>query len=219
MKKIGLSVIFALAWPLVSLFFLGLSVLTYTRLTDEDPIATVYFDRIGDKEYAGFLSETDGKKHEDDREYKILGDQWRIDAQFIKLRPWANIIGFDSRYNLERFEGRYKKVQDQNTLQRMAYDLGEEKTVRIPDFFIKYNIFIDAEYGSSSYKNIDVKSVYTVYRTQSGIIIRELPRPEDEATYSEESSLFTRMMKKVGLETETPGESIDGSADITDSAR
>jgi hypothetical protein len=197
MKKFILAVIFALAWPLVSLFFLGLSVLTYTRLTDEDPIATVYFNKTTDKEYVGFLSETDGKKREDEREYKILGDQWRIDAQFIKLRPWANIIGFDSRYNLERFEGRYRRIQDQNTLPKMAYDLGEEKTVSIPDFFIKYNIFIDAEYGSSSYKDIDVKSVYTVYRTQSGIIIRETPRSEENADDSEKSSFFTKMMNKV----------------------
>lgn len=171
MKK--LAIVFFFLCPILLLALTGFSLLTYTRLTDEEPIAEVYFDKVGDKEYMAFLSE---KSNKNPATYKIYGDQWRIDAYFLKLRPWVNILGFDARYNLERFEGRYEKVRDQNNLPRLSHDLGESSLFQIPELFLKYNFLIDTEYGSSAYKEIDVGNIYTVYRTQSGVIIREAKR-------------------------------------------
>src|SRR6185503_20266064 len=40
----------------------------------------------------------------------------------------------------------------------------------------EWNFLVDATYGSSVYHDIDTASLYSVYRTQSGIITRTAPR-------------------------------------------
>ena len=168
----------SLLYVLIAAGSLGFSALVYTRLSAEEPIATLYFNKVDKQKYVGFLARQLGEKEKHFKQYEILGDQWRIDARFIKMRSWANVIGFDSRYNLERLEGRYQKIADQNSMPTLAHDLGEEKKVEVPEFLMKYNFLMDTEFGSSAYKEIDVDSFYTVYRTQSGVIIREDDRPD-----------------------------------------
>ncbi len=168
-RLIAASISLALIFFLISIFFAALSFVIYTRLSDEKPIATVYFQKEDQNEFRAYFIEEDNNKV---AEYKIYGNQWRIDAQFIKIVPWANVFGLDAQYSLERFEGRYENIDNENTQPHIAYDLGGGGFT-LPQFLIDYNILIDAEYGSSSYTTIDVEKLYTVFRTQSGIIIRQ----------------------------------------------
>jgi len=165
-------VILFIVWILTSIFLVVLSFHIFSRLTDEKPIASVHFQKLKPQVYKAYLS-----KGADDYpvEYQIFGDQWRIDARFIKLAAWANIFGLDAQYNLERFEGRYKSIRDENSQPHLAHDLGENNLMVLPQFLLDYNFLIDAEYGSSTYQNIDLLKRYTVYRTQSGILIRHQP--------------------------------------------
>jgi hypothetical protein len=156
-------------WPLLSIFFAALSFAIYTRLNDEKPIVSVYFEKNSPQEFQAYLTNEDTKKI---RKYKIFGDQWRIDAQFIKIKPWANILGLDAHYNLERLEGRYKNIKEQNTNKKLAYALSSNSSINLPQFLIDYNFIIDANYGSSTYKEIKANMLYTVFRTQYGLIIR-----------------------------------------------
>ncbi len=154
---------------------MGVNVLTYVRLTDEDPIASLYFDLVSKDVFTAHLVSDDPGVS---GTYEVLGDQWRIDAEFIKLKPWANIIGMDARYQLVRFEGRYRDVVRQNTAPFQAYDLGVGDALDIGDYLSKWNFLIDAEYGSSTFSDIEEDTVYRVFRTQSGIIIRSEPMPD-----------------------------------------
>lgn len=158
-------------WPILSIFFAALSFAIYTRLNNEKPIASIYFKKEAPKVFQAHLSTEDS---EHIKKYKIFGDQWRIDAQFIKIKPWANILGLDAHYNLERFEGRYKDIQEQNTNKKLSYSLSNN-SIEVPQFLITYNFIIDSEYGSSTYKNIKLNTLYTVYRTQYGLIVRNKP--------------------------------------------
>ena len=153
---------------------------TYTALTQETLIATVYFTKPYDKSafHIAHLSGEDGKVVGD---FNIYGEQWRIDAKFMKMKYWSTLLKLDSRYVLERFEGRYKKNEDQNNQQKLSYDLGENTLL---DRFTLYgwNPFVDTEYGSSVYQEITLNQLFAVYKTQTGLMIRRAPLPLDSNT-------------------------------------
>ena len=41
----------------------------------------------------------------------------------------------------------------------------------------RLNFLLDASYGSSTFHHIDTDAVYRVYKTQTGLITRNAPRP------------------------------------------
>lgn len=154
---------------------IGMNILTYVRLTAEQPIAKMYFEQVEDDIFTAHMVSDDAGVS---GSYKIYGDQWRIDAEFIKLKPWANIIGMDARYQLVRFEGRYSDTKRQNTGPYLAYDLAAGDMPDLIGYLREWDVVIDAEYGSSTFTEIKEDVIYTVYRTQSGIIVRSEPMPD-----------------------------------------
>jgi hypothetical protein len=178
MRRLIKVSIFALSIGTVLLLLLIVaSVHTFNTLTDETLIAEIRFERTGEREYDAYLK-TGDLCHE--RVYPILGDQWRIDAQFLKWRYWALLLGLDSQYRLERFEGRYRSVDDQNRRPASAHALGDPTAVDIvgvADSLGSLNFLIDATYGSSTYQNIDTTRIHYVYKTPTGIFTRSATRP------------------------------------------
>jgi hypothetical protein len=159
---------------------LSASIYTYHRLSAETLIAELRFDPTGERSYVAHLRT--GSRCED-RDYPLYGDQWRVDAAFVKWKYWALLLGLDSQYRLDRLEGRYRTAVDQNTQQRVAYDLEHGTAldvVAVADALGRWNFLLDATYGSSTYQDIDPANVYHVYRTQTGIITRSIPRPQAE---------------------------------------
>lgn len=174
-RWVRVSVFLVVVLSVALVAFMGLTILTYVRLTAEKPIAKMYFERLEDDLFEAHLASVgDG----DIGVFEIYGDQWRIDAEFIKLKPWANVMGMDARYKLVRFEGRYHDINDENTKPKMAYDLGLGDVLDLMNYLAEWNFLIDAEYGSSTFTDIKQDTLYTVYRTQSGIIVRSEPIPE-----------------------------------------
>ena len=156
---------------------LSASVYTFHRLTDETLIAELRFDATGDRQYLARLRTGDGCS---ERVLPVLGDQWRVDAEFLKWKYWALLFGLDSQYRLDRLEGRYRSTAEQNSEPNVAHDLAGGTAldvVGVAGALGSWNFLIDATYGSSTYQDIDTASVYNVYRTQTGIITRQAPRP------------------------------------------
>jgi hypothetical protein len=165
----------------VLVLLLAASIHTFNVLTDETLIAEVRFERTGEQEFLARLKTGDRC---DERVLRILGDQWRIDAQFVKWKYWAMLLGLESQYRLERFEGRYSSIDDQNGKPVLAHALGEPTAVDIVDFAQSLgtlNFLIDATYGSSTYQDIDTARIHLVYKTPTGIFTRSLQRPTDAA--------------------------------------
>ncbi|WP_417828276.1 hypothetical protein [Thalassospira sp.] len=171
--RVSLFLVVVLSVALVA--SMGLTILTYVRLTAEEPIAKMYFEPLGEDVFEAHLAAGKGG---DVGIFEIYGDQWRIDAEFIKLKPWANVMGMDARYKLVRFEGRYRDTEDQNTRPKMAYDLGQGDALDLMNYLAEWNFLVDAEYGSSAFTDIAPDTLYTVYRTQSGIIVRHEAMPD-----------------------------------------
>jgi hypothetical protein len=161
----------------LSVVLLTATIYTYDRLTAETLIAELRFDATGDRQYIAHLRTGDRC---DERAFPVFGDQWRVDAEFLKWKYWALLLGLDSQYRLDRLEGRYRSVADQNSQPSLAHPLSEPTAVdlvSVAETLGSWNFLLDATYGSSTYQDIDTGNVYYVYRTTTGIITRHEPRP------------------------------------------
>lgn len=176
-KLVTVSALTIGAAAVVLVALLSASVYTYHALSGETIIAEIRFDRTGNREYVAYLRT--GTRCEE-RMFPIVGDQWRIDAEFLKWKVWALLLGLDSHYRLDRLEGRYRAVQEQNNEPSSAHDLADGtalEIVRFASLLGPLNFLIDATYGASTYQSIDTRQVYYVSKTPTGIITRSVPRP------------------------------------------
>ncbi|MBV1914996.1 MAG: hypothetical protein KUG72_06390 [Pseudomonadales bacterium] len=162
----------------ISIFVLvfSVSIYGYSRLTDESLIAEIIFDKQSDQTYLAHLTTVEYCQTVE--YFPIYGDQWRIDALFIKWKSLANLIGLDSRYRLDRLEGRYKNIIQQNRGPHHAHSLAIENALDIAslsEYLGDSNSLLDTQYGSSAYKAIEEDQIYQIYRSQSGLFVRAIP--------------------------------------------
>lgn len=172
-KFIGLPVVILI---LLAALLISSWLNTYRRFTHEALVAEITFEPMGEKLYRARLATGDLC---DVTQYDLYGDQWRIEAQFIKWKYWASLLGFDSMYRLDRIEGRYEDVIEQNQRRKMAYALPRATTfdmVSVADTLGRLNFLLDASYGSSTFDRIDVAKTFRIYKTQTGLITRSEPR-------------------------------------------
>lgn len=163
--------VLALAGGVVSLFAWNLY--SFERLTDEVPIARLRFVQIAPQRFQAELRTGDFCQA---RTFELLGDEWRIDARFLKWKPWANLFGLDARYRLERLSGRYQDVVEQNTRAHHAYRISETPALDVIDYVRRdWGSWspLDTSFGSSVYERIEPEFEYIVYRSQSGLLVRK----------------------------------------------
>ena len=136
---------------ILCLVLLSASVYTYTSLTSESLVAELRFNLIGEREYLARLRTGDFCEEE---QFQVMGDQWRLDAEFIKWKYWALALGLDSQYRLDRFEGRYRLTSEQNSEPSHAYDLKKDTVLDMGELSKAlgfFNFLVDTTYGSSTY--------------------------------------------------------------------
>lgn len=170
LKKTAKIAIFAL---LILTFLVLGNVYTYKRLSSETPIAQLTFTPVSHKVFDASLRL--GSFCEENT-YRIYGDEWRIDSQFLKWKSWATLFGLNAMYRLDRLSGRYINVEDENTKQHSAHELKTNSTIDLAKIAERYkNKFppVDTIYGSSAYESMQPETLFTVFVTQSGILIRE----------------------------------------------
>ncbi|MEN8106992.1 MAG: hypothetical protein ABFS22_03195 [Pseudomonadota bacterium] len=155
---------------------------TFYRLTDESPIAELRFVSRAPGEYQALLLYGDFCEPQ---RYTLYGDQWRLDAMFLKWRSWANLLGMDSLYRIERLGGRYRGVSAENAATAHAYELQADSPVDLAGMLARYKGVIspvDTLYGSSVYADMDPAFIYQVYRGQSGLLVRKVPAADSPAS-------------------------------------
>lgn len=169
----------------------GMNVQTYGRLTYERPVATLALRQLGPQYYEVNLIQPAPEGQQDGRTaaasalYPVHGDDWRIEAQVLKWKPWANVLGLDSQYRLDRLSGRYRSIEQELHGERSAYDLGAaanaEHNGAIPykveawDAIRQYRRYVNAAdtlYGSAAYMPMADGARYEVWITQSGLVAR-----------------------------------------------
>ena len=169
--KIPLAAIVILA--VANFIAWGGFVWSYQVFTHEDPILSMRFKQVGKQHYRAYIESPEPARGE----YVLYGDQWRVDARFVKMKYWANLLGMESRYAMDRLQGRYMNVEDENTLPHIAHQLTGEGISYYA--LLGLSPFVDTEYGTSTYRAIDDSKRFHVFKTPTGIMVRSEPLHPD----------------------------------------
>ena len=150
---------------------IALNLLTYQRLTFEQPVATLAFSQMAPDQYQVLLRTPDGRA----RLFTLEGDEWQLDARVLKWHGVANILGLDAQFRLERISGRYRAVEQAQAATPSLYGLSETRGVDLWAFSQDHPAwvpFVDAIYGSATYMPMAHQARFEVTMTQSGLIAR-----------------------------------------------
>ena len=164
---------------------LALDVQTYARLSYERPVATIQTRQLGPQYFeATVIQPARGENMPAATNlYPLHGDEWRIEAQVLKWKPWANVLGLDAQYRLDRLSGRYQSIEQEINAERSVHPLsgGDGNGFSLPwristwDMARKYRRYVDAVdtlYGGGAYMPMADGARYEVWITQSGLIAR-----------------------------------------------
>jgi len=155
-------------------FIISLNLHTYARLTHEEPVAEIVFESRGPQHYRATLTQVPSGQMQ---MFVLAGDEWQLDARVLKWKGWANLLGLDAQYRLERVAGRYRDLQQERRKERTVYPLSENPGVDLWELSTDYPQwlpFVDAVYGSATYLPMADGARYEVRITQSGLVARPL---------------------------------------------
>jgi hypothetical protein len=156
------------------LFVVSLNLHTYNRLTHEQPVAEIVFEARGPQRYRATLAQVPSGEMQ---MFMLAGDEWQLDARVLKWKGWANLLGLDAQYRLERVSGRYRAIDQERTDERTVYALSENPGVDVWTLSVdnpRWLPFVDAIYGSATYLPMADGARYEVAITQSGLIARPM---------------------------------------------
>src|SRR4051812_29927228 len=145
---------------------------TYARLTHEEPVAEIVFEARGPQRFNATLTQVPSGEMQT---FILTGDEWQLDARVLKWRGWANLLGLDAQYRLERVSGRYREIDQERKDERTVYALSENPGIDMFTASIDHKRwlpFVDAVYGSAVYLPMADGARYEVAITQSGLLAR-----------------------------------------------
>lgn len=152
---------------------LGFSVQGYRALTHEVLAATADVQPVGSRRFQATVTFPDGRRVQHD----IAGDQLLVDAQILKWKPWANMLGLHTAYQLARVGGRYVRVEDERRLPHTVFPLSRPARLGLDLFDLRHRYaplasVVDAEYGSGTFAPADRRARYDILVSTSGLLIR-----------------------------------------------
>ena len=169
----GSGLMGALLLACAALFFVvSLNLHTYNRLTYEQPVAEIVFEARGPQHYRATLAQVPSGELQ---MFMLAGDEWQLDARVLKWKGWANLLGLDAQYRLERVSGRYRDIEQERHGERTVYPLAENPGLDLWKLTLDYPSrlpFVDAVYGNAAYMPMTDGARYEVSITQTGLIAR-----------------------------------------------
>jgi len=152
---------------------IALGVQGYRALTHEDVAAVVRTQPLGPNRFQAQFRFPDGRE----ATYTLAGDELYVDAHILKWQPWANILGLNTVYELDRVAGRYRDLTQEQQQPRTVLSLAPERRVDLFSLRQRYALLsplLDAEYGSATFADADTPAQYEVRVSTTGLLIRKL---------------------------------------------
>jgi hypothetical protein len=168
----------------VAIFVVSLNLHTYARLTHEEPVAEIVFEARSPQHYSATLTQVPSGEMQ---KFMLAGDEWQLDARVLKWKGWANLLGLDAQYRLERVSGRYRDIEQERNGERTVYALSENPGVDLWILTTQYPRwlpFVDAVYGSATYLPMADGARYEIKMAQTGLIARPVNEAATTATGS-----------------------------------
>jgi hypothetical protein len=172
----GLNGLLALTLLIAVLLVLS-NMNSYQRLTFEKNIVEVAIKRVSPQNYQLQLIYAEPITNSGASQiYSLSGDEWQLDTRIIKWKGWANLLGMDSYYRLDRLSGRYAVVEQANSLPQTAYSLSApDNAINIWEIkrLLKSKLpFLDAYYGQSVFTPMKHGARFIVTISQTGLLVR-----------------------------------------------
>lgn len=145
----------------------------YTALTREDVAATLLIQPVGPQRFTTTVRFPDLREVK----FELTGDEVYVDAQILKWKPIANIIGLHTAYELDRIAGRFRSIDQERSASRTVFPLSRDKPIDLFDLRKRYVFLaplLDAEYGSATYVPVSKPAELEVRVSTTGLLIREV---------------------------------------------
>src|ERR1700692_4022820 len=156
---------------------------TYQRLSFEQPAGELQFTRTGERGFNAVLTYPGGER----ANFALRGDEWQVDARVLKWHAFANMVGFDTAYRLERISGRFAHIEDERSQVRTVYSLNPAQRIdpwELVHRFHSWVPWIDAKYGSATFLPMADGALYEIKVSQSGLLARPLNQAARDAVGS-----------------------------------
>ena len=154
----------------VSLGVQGMRALTY-----EETAARIKVVPTAAQRYDATLTFADGRVEH----FDLAGDDIYIDGHIVKWTPLANMLGLHTSYRLDRISGRYRALEQENTMPRTIYPVGEPALIDLVALGRSLPLadFYDAEYGSATFIPVRDIGEFDLNVSTSGFLLRPRPAP------------------------------------------
>ncbi len=157
----------------VAIGALAVNLQTYRRLTHEQPVAELRFDRVAPQCFHATLRYPDGERET----FVIAGDEWQLDARILRWNGFATLAGLDTQFRLERLSGRFRDLERARTGPYTVYPLYAEAGLdvwRLVQRHKHWLPWVDAAYGAATYLPMGNGAAYSVQVTASGLVARPI---------------------------------------------
>lgn len=152
------------------MLIVGSNIYTFQRLSNEKMLAELEFRPLGQQRWQLAYRPAGACQSE---LHHFAGQQFRVDASFLKWRSWANLLGLDARYRLDRIESRFRDIESDQVVHRIQ--LAEAPWLGLRGLAVLMWPLADTVYGASAYTDIVSGQRYLLYRSQSGLLLRREP--------------------------------------------
>jgi hypothetical protein len=166
---------------------LAIGVQGYRALTHEEVAARIDVKPLGPQRFAAAFRFADGRS----ASYTLAGDAIYVDAHVLKWKPWANVLGLHTAYELARVAGRYDDIEQERSAPRTVHALGAERPIDLFALRKRYAWLapmFDAEYGSGTFAAADKAQVLELRVSTTGLLLRPLVSGAGSPTPSPDAS-------------------------------
>ncbi|NQV86453.1 MAG: cation/multidrug efflux pump [Woeseiaceae bacterium] len=150
---------------------LAFSYYGYERLVDEQLVGSIKFSESAPGDFVARVMIA-GEK---DQMFRLVGNEWQMDARVVVWKSPATLLGLDPIYQLDRISGRYSDIEEEKSSARTVYALSAPVTLDVWQFARKYPKLmpgVDAQYGTATYLPMAHEALYEVKMTRTGLIAR-----------------------------------------------
>lgn len=143
----------------------------YQALTQEQLAASVSIEKTAPQRFRAHFMFPNGEQES----FELAGDEILVDAHILKWHPWANILGLQTVYRLDRVAGRYTSIEDEQAQKRSVYSLARDNPINLFEISRRINTkpFLDAQYGSGTFLQVEHNVLYEIRVSTTGLLIRK----------------------------------------------
>ena len=144
----------------------------YRALTHEEVAAVIRVEPQPQKRFIAHFEFQDGIQ----TSFQLAGDELYVDAHILKWKPFVNILGLHTAYELDRIGGRYLDIEKEQTGPRTIFLISKPKPIDWLGFryrSLAMGWLLDAEYGSAAFIESNKPATYEIRISTTGLLIRE----------------------------------------------